>query len=114
MIRALVDTVLESKNAAEPVLPEILDLADRHGANHGKEGHQIDPISGRAIPTQELLTLLPQTIGDALERNGDTAFILRGLERKKRPGNGAQRQSRSYARGGLKRLVLDAAEEFIA
>ena len=114
IVRALVDTSLRAPAPTEPLLPEVLDLAFWQAAKHGLIGNQVDPVTGRAISTNQLLVALLQLIGEALAVNGDTDFVQTGLERLARDGNGAQRQRTSLGRGGLGQVISDAGEELTA
>jgi carboxylate-amine ligase len=114
IVRALVDTSLRAPAATEPLLSEVLDLAFWQAAKHGLTGNQVDPVTGRAISTKQLLVALLRLIGEALAMHGDTDFVLTGLERLARDGNGAQRQRASLRRGGLGQVISDAGEELTA
>lgn len=114
MVRALVDTILHAPAPVDQLLPEVLDLAFWQAAKHGMTGNQVDPGSGQAINTDQLLTALLQRIGDALATNGDRDFVMSGLERLTRGGNGAQRQRESYSQGGFRQVISDAHVELTA
>ncbi|GAA1499267.1 carboxylate-amine ligase [Paeniglutamicibacter kerguelensis] len=114
MVRALVDTCLHDTSATDHLLPEVLDLAFWQAAKHGMKGNQVAPETGQATSTEKQLAALLDHIRDALAANGDSDFVLSGLERLARGGNGAQRQRDSYARGGLRQVISDANEELTA
>lgn len=114
MVRALVDTCLHDTAATGHQLAEVLDLAFWQAAKHGMQGNQVDPENGQAISTEKLLAAMLSRIADALAANGDSDFVLSGLERLARGGNGAQRQRDSYSRGGLRQVVSDANGELTA
>lgn len=114
IVRALVDTCLQNKPSAENLLPEVLDLAYWQAAKHGMEGNQVLPASGQAITTDLLLAELLNHIQGALARNGDSDFVVSGLERLARVGNGARRQRESFAQGGLRQVIDDANQELTA
>lgn len=111
IVRALVNTSLEAPRVSDSFLPEIMDIALWQGAKHGLGGNQIDPASGRPVPTDQLLTRMFQHIRVSLEASGDIDFVRQGLERWARTGNGAQRQRRSHAQGGVRQVIRDAVGE---
>ncbi|WP_411734706.1 glutamate--cysteine ligase [Paeniglutamicibacter sp.] len=114
VIRALVETSIHAPHRETGLHNEMLDLAFWQAAKHGLGGNQLDPETGHAIPVQHMLGALAERIRDALAENGDSDLVDATLERLPRDGNGARRQRESLARGGLARVIADAATDLTA
>lgn len=114
VIRALVETSIHAPRNDSGLLPELLDLAFWQAAKHGLGGNQLDPETGRGIPTEHMIAALKRRIRDALDESGDFELVDSTLDRLLRDGNGARRQRDSLARGGLAKVTADAAAELTA
>ena len=114
IVRALVNTSLDAPAVSDSFLPEIMDIGLWQGAKHGLRGNQIDPATGRPVPTKLLLDRLLQYIRVSLDASGDTDFVHQGLATWAHTGNGAQRQRQSHARGGVRQVIRDAGGELTA
>ena len=114
IIRALVETIIREPDTQVGLNPELLDLAFWQAAKHGLEGNQLDPETGDSIRSDQLVRVLLSHIRGALDENGDVEFVKAATDRLLTRGNGAWRQRESMARGGISRVISDAANAFTA
>jgi len=109
LVRALVVHVLPAVEAGDPgpVIPaELLRLAYWRAARDGLGGSGVDPLTGRLVPTVDLVEWLLQTIRPVLEEHGDLDRVVGWLRALIRDGDGATRQRRAAERtGGLTGVV---------
>lgn len=112
LIRAIVDTVVRGGAQASPTPMGLLELSLWQAAKTGIDGRYFDAARGVNIEMDAALEHLLEYAGPALRESGDEEFVLEQLRRMRGEGNGAQRQRASWARGGLRQLVQDAAQEF--
>lgn len=107
LIRALVATAIQEAKAGAPVpecSQEILQAATWQAARHGMSGPLVDP-QGRRRSAGDVLYMLMQHIGPALEEAGDTREVASLVHRLLQDGTAADRQRRALAAGGMRALI---------
>jgi carboxylate-amine ligase len=95
--RALVTTALaeEAQGSPRPAdPPELLAAATWHAARHGLGGSLITPGARLRRPAGDVVAVLLDHLGPALEESGDLPVVREGLDRLLREGTGAERQRR--------------------
>ncbi|WP_459963521.1 glutamate--cysteine ligase [Nocardia sp. IFM 10818] len=110
VVRAAVMTacrVPEPAAISEPVLR----AAYWKAAHEGIDGAAIDPLDGRTLPVEDLLSRLIDRIRPALEELGDLDFVTEAVTALLIRGNGARRQLRAFrTRGELGDVIEELAE----
>ncbi|WP_220034938.1 glutamate--cysteine ligase [Curtobacterium sp. MCLR17_055] len=113
LVRAMVDTAAEEwrSGSLERDTPACtVRLANWRAALEGLDGELVDPLTGRAAPAREVVTLLLAHVLPALVANGDDQLVERGLADLFARGTGASRQRAAYATtGDLGQVALAAA-----
>ncbi|MFJ3881213.1 glutamate--cysteine ligase [Streptomyces sp. NPDC090077] len=103
VVRGLAATAIAEEKAGT-VPPtcsqEMLQAATWHAARHGLSGTLVDP-AGRMRSSGDVLSLLLQYIGPALEENGDHREVTSLVHRLLREGTAADRQRLALAEAGL-------------
>jgi carboxylate-amine ligase len=114
LVRALVETAADEWRAGRPppsVTAGVLRAAAWHGSRWGVGAQLVHPREGMPRPAGEVVGDLVAHASAALERYGDAAFVVKGLDRLMARGNGADRQrATGLGRAGLVGAVLDAIE----
>lgn len=109
LMRALIDTVLESPEEQVETAPELLQLALWQAARVGMQGNLFDLSSGSNTPAWEHLRRLLAFVRPALEANGDDALVSEVVQRWANTGSGSQQQRAAWDLGGAY-AVLDGAQ----
>ncbi|GJF31136.1 putative glutamate--cysteine ligase 2 [Kitasatospora sp. NE20-6] len=113
LVRALIATAVREETEGRPMpdrQPESLAGAAWHAARYGLTDELHDPFTGRLRRVGDIVSLLVDHTGRALEDAGDTRQATAALHRLLREGNGAQIQHRAFTDTGLTgllRLVTD-------
>lgn len=111
LARALVDTAATAWRAGEPPVPlrvELLRLAAWRASRSGIDGDLLG-LTGRPVPTKQVLRTLIQHVGPALRAAGECDLVEDLLTAVLRRGNGANAQRRTYRRTAhLPDVVRDA------
>ena len=107
LARALVETAAREWRLGKPPVParlETLNLAYWRASRSGLDDELIHPVTGQAVPAENVLRALLRHIGDALDeseresdRPGLTTDLMRDLLAR---GNGATQQRRVYQQSG--------------
>jgi len=108
VVRALVTTALGDHGTARRLTradPELVTAAVWQAARHGTRGQLVHPLTGRSAPAQEVVASLLDHLAPALEANGDLSRVTTGVERLRRVGTGARRQSRAFHDGGTEAVL---------
>ena len=108
VVRALVTTALGDHGTARRLTradPELVTAAVWQAARHGTRGQLVPPLTGRSAPAQEVVASLLDHLAPALEANGDLSRVTTGVERLRRVGTGARRQSRAFHDGGTEAVL---------
>ncbi|GAY12795.1 hypothetical protein TOK_1345 [Pseudonocardia sp. N23] len=112
LTRALVETAVRSWRAGEPapeVRVEVLRLASWRASRTGLDGALLDPGSWLPSPADDVVDLLLNHVGDALDEAGDTGTVKTLLTDLRARGTGAVAQRAVLARGGdLRDVALSA------
>jgi carboxylate-amine ligase len=104
LIRALVVTAaaaVDRGEAAPRVPAEFLRVAYWRAARDGMDGHGVDAHDGRLRPASELAARIVAAARPALGDLGDLDRVGEWVRRLSRDGDGAARQRRAAAAGGL-------------
>ncbi|MEO6085474.1 MAG: glutamate--cysteine ligase [Umezawaea sp.] len=112
LTRALVRTALADLDRGvegPEVDPQVVAAAVWSAARHGLQGPGVDPLLGREVPVEDLLSGLLAHVAAALEDTGDDAAVRRLLKELLADGTGAERQRRADARG--RAAVVDLVAE---
>lgn len=109
LMRALIDTVLDTAAELIEPAPELLQLALWQAARVGMQGNLLDLKSGSNTPAWEHVRRLLDFVRSALESNGDESLVYEALERWAKTGTGAQQQRAAWDLGGV-HAVLDSAQ----
>lgn len=88
-----------------PPDPELLDAAHWHAARDGLSGELLDPQSARLRPAAEVVASLRAAAAPGLDAHGEADRVDGALQRLLADGNGATRQRRAIARGGISELA---------
>ena len=111
VLRALVDTCADAWRDDRPFSPwrvELSRAARWRARRDGLAGSLIDPSHGRLTSARHALDTLVQSVGPALDRNGDRQLVEIGIERLVTGGTGADRQREiASARPDLSAVVDD-------
>ncbi len=91
--------------------PEILRSATWRAARYGLEDKLLDVRGERAVPAEEMLTILLDYLRPALSASGDWDEVSSLLERTVRGGTGAARQRQAFARSERLEDVVDFVVE---
>ncbi|WP_433561447.1 glutamate--cysteine ligase [Nocardia sp. CA-151230] len=114
LLAALVRACAMTARATDsvPVVAEdTLRAAYWKAAHVGIDGAAIDPLDGRTVPVEDLLTRLIDRIRPALEQLDDLAFVTDTVAALLARGNGARRQLNAFrTRGRLSDVVGELAE----
>ena len=76
-------------------------------SREGLAGRCADPRTGDLAPASEILQALVELTAPHLEAAGDLGFAKEGLARLLEGGSGADRQRRTFERGGRAEDVVD-------
>ncbi|MGI5240802.1 carboxylate-amine ligase [Dactylosporangium sp. CA-139066] len=112
LVRGLVATAVADVAAGRPALrpPEhLLRAAHWNAAHAGLDGTLTDLRVREPRPAWQLVDELVARTGPALERHDDRETVRAGLAALRERGNGATRQRRVHARGGLPAVLDDLA-----
>ncbi len=102
--RALLD---HAAGRHAPDLPlHALRAGTWRAARYGLSDRLVDPPTRRLAAAHEVLRVMVDHARPGLEQTGDLDLVREGMGRVLREGNGADRQRRAYARGGMA-AVLD-------
>ncbi len=112
LIRAIVDTVVESPPRDPQLSSGLLELSLWQAAKHGLDGSFFDAGLGVNIDSRTAMQQLLDYIAEALKKNGDETFVLEQLNLAHSQGNGARRQRRSWDRGGVQQLIVKGTADF--
>ncbi|MFE9401654.1 glutamate--cysteine ligase [Streptomyces sp. NPDC006530] len=107
IVRALAATALREQKSGEPepqCPPELLQASIWHAARHGLGGTLID-ATGSPRTAGDTLCRLSRHIAQALEAAGDDREVGALMHRLLRQGNGADRQRKALADGGMPALL---------
>ncbi|MYS23523.1 carboxylate-amine ligase [Streptomyces sp. DvalAA-14] len=116
LIRALVVTALREHAGSVPYrsMPqELLQVANWHAARYGLTDTLIG-TEGVARPAREVVSGLVDHLTPALDAAGDTRQVLPLVRRLLAEGGPAQRQSRAFARDGVKGVVRLITDQTVA
>ncbi|MBB5933892.1 carboxylate-amine ligase [Streptomyces zagrosensis] len=103
LVRALVDTAVRELEAGiDPLYidAELLRVAMWQAARHGLNGELLDPL-GRRRPAGDVVRKLLHHLAPALQGATDAHEVTALVHRLLKEGNGADRQRRALADGGL-------------
>ena len=112
VVRGLAATAIAEEKAGTdpPLCPgEVLQAATWHAARHGLSSTLVDP-GGRLRSSGDVLSMLLQHIGPALEEYGDHREVISLVHRLLREGTSADRQRRALAEAGLPGVAALIAE----
>ncbi|MEU0405747.1 glutamate--cysteine ligase [Streptomyces sp. NPDC006197] len=116
IVRALTATAIRDEKTGVP-LPEcpteLLQAANWHAARHGLSGLLVDP-AGRARRAGDVICMLLDHIGPALDEAGDTREVTSLVHRLLQEGTPADQQRRALAEGGLPGLTELITRETVA
>ena len=110
VVRSLVSAILEdiAAGVAAVLVPtEVVNAAHFRAAHEGMSGTLLDARTGHTRPAWEMIDVLLDKIGDALDRHGDRDAVERGLKRIRANGTGADRQRRIFRAAGTVDAVVD-------
>lgn len=110
LVRAVVDTVLDSPPVHRTATSEALQLALWQAARSGLQGKLLDSETGENYPAMEHVRTLLDYASDSLRANGDESRVQCAVNKWQESGTGAQRQRSAWQTGGEK-AVLDSARE---
>ncbi|WP_144874462.1 YbdK family carboxylate-amine ligase [Microbacterium sp. 1.5R] len=96
--RALVAS--EELDACPEVGLDAIDASLWTAARFGQQARIVDPTTGDAAPTWDVVERMLSRIAPALTAQGDDAFVAAQLARIREQGTGAERQLRALAQGG--------------
>lgn len=113
IVRALAMRALDSPGIRDDLRPELADLAMWHAAKYGLTGDLLRLPSGAVEPAATLLAELWEVIGEGSTDDRASEMMEERRRALSADGNGAERQRRAFARGGVDAVVTQAAAEFI-
>jgi carboxylate-amine ligase len=113
LARALVSAGINSPGRSPNPAPEALDMAQWQAAKFGIRGNQYDLLTGTKCSMDRRLEALLQYIGPELEATSDTDYVVAGLARIMREGNGAVAQRRFFRHGGFEALLSESATRLV-
>ncbi|MDA8391292.1 MAG: glutamate--cysteine ligase [Actinomycetota bacterium] len=108
LVRALVSTCVDEIASDAPAAPwrrDTLEAAMWRAARFGLSGELADPLTSELRPAREVVQMLVAHVGKALQRDGEHAGLVAGVDRLLATGNGATRQRRAMESGSS---VVDA------
>ncbi len=114
LVRALVDTCAREIAQDRPHLPvrnERIRIAHWLAARNGLDGELVDFTRNALRPAHDVVRAFLDSLREALHSNGDLERVESTIERMLREGNGAQRQRRAFAQGGMHAVVDHLLEE---
>ena len=97
LVRALVMTY--DGSPGPKLEPEVLRAAYWLAARDGLEGNGLDVLHAKPLPMTQLIDLLINHVGDALQELGDTDRVEDTLQRLIAEGNGAVKQRKAFREG---------------
>jgi len=107
LVRGLVAVVLDIDAPPAELSNEVLRGQLWRASREGLAGRCADPRTGDLAPASEILQALVELTAPHLEAAGDLGFAKEGLARLLEGGSGADRQRRTFERGGRAEDVVD-------
>ncbi|TDU83235.1 carboxylate-amine ligase [Kribbella voronezhensis] len=99
LIRALVMTATADGGLGPKLEPEVLRAAYWLAARDGLEGNGLDVLHAESLPMSQLVGLLIDHVGDALQELGELDRVRETVQRLITEGNGAIRQRKAFREG---------------
>jgi carboxylate-amine ligase len=99
LIRALVMTATTDGSLGPKLEPEVLRAAYWLAARDGLEGNGLDVVHAEPLPMPQVIDLLINHVGDALQELDDTDRVEETLHRLTAEGNGAVKQRKAFRTG---------------